>query len=56
MAFGVERAFEFEHVGVLFRVDMVVGKVYGYVFEFELHDLLNLSVAGERSRFWVSAR
>lgn len=37
MAFGVESAFEFGHVCVLFRVDVVVWEVDCYVFYVEDH-------------------
>lgn len=37
VAFGVESALEFDHVGVLLRVDVVVREVYGYIFDLELH-------------------
>lgn len=50
MAFGVERAFEFEHVCVLLGVDVVVREVYGYVFQLELHDLCVFYVSPERDR------
>lgn len=37
MALGVENAFEFDHVVVLFRVNVVVGEVDRYIFDLELH-------------------
>lgn len=37
MALGIENAFEFDHVFVLFRVNVVVGEVDSYIFDLELH-------------------
>jgi len=37
VALGIEGALEFYHVGVLLRVDVVVGEVHGYVLYLELH-------------------
>lgn len=37
MALGIENTFEFDHVFVLFRVNVVVGEVDSYIFDLELH-------------------
>lgn len=37
MTFGIESAFEFDHVGVLLGVYVVVREVYSYIFDLELH-------------------
>lgn len=37
MAFCVQSSFEFDHVGILFGVYVIVGEVDCYIFDLELH-------------------